>query len=131
MLHKNVTHGTTGSSPEHNGLPSATNVQRLAEIRARLDAARNEERIQRERTDKGVGWNPPCGCGEAECGTWDEWYPVKHHEGDLYENAPADIAWLLALAEALIEQIEFLKDDVSRIAAQRDRYKKRWHGESA
>jgi len=68
---------------------------RLAEIRARLDAARNEERIQRERTDKGVGWNPPCGCGEAECGTWDEWYPVKHHEGDLYENAPADIAWLL------------------------------------
>ena len=39
MLHKNVTHGTTGSSPEQNGLPNATNVQRIAEIRARLDAA--------------------------------------------------------------------------------------------
>ncbi|MEN9315079.1 MAG: hypothetical protein RIS35_1472 [Pseudomonadota bacterium] len=82
---------------------------RLAEIRARLDAARNEERIQRERTDKGVGWNPPCGCGEAECGTWDEWYPVKHHEGDLYENAAADIAWLL--------------DEVER----QSRYRERWY----
>jgi hypothetical protein len=40
MLHKNVTPRTTGSSPEHNGVPSATNVQRLAEIRARLAGLR-------------------------------------------------------------------------------------------
>ena len=100
---------------------------RLAEIRARLDA--------------------------ATPGPWEVWEngtmvcapdhdaPGAYHDialafpslgdQDLIAHAPADIAWLLALAEALIEQIEFLKDDVSRIAAQRDRYKKRWHGESA
>ena len=50
MLHKNVTPSTTGSSPEHNGLPSATNVQRLAEIRARLD----EWRADRDATEADI-----------------------------------------------------------------------------
>ena len=103
---------------------------RLAEIRARLDAAtpgpwENTDdwsvvtAVVRQRSK----WLPDYEMLVADVGQ-----PVN---ADLIAHAPADIAWLLAENDAFREQIEFLKDDNSRIAAQRDQYKKRWHEASA
>lgn len=92
---------------------------RIAEIRARLDAA-----------------TPGPWCLLPSSSTIyvreREEYPhaqaVDNDDAEFIANAPADIAWLLAHAGVIQEQIEFLKDDLSRVTAQRDRYKKRWHG---
>jgi len=94
---RNVTPSTTGSSQQNrteNGTESLPD--RLAEIRA--DAAQNEQRVISRDVERGS--NDPCGCDDDECGYWAEWYPVPFHEGVLFRNAPADIAWLLDELEA-------------------------------
>ena len=113
MLHKNVTHGTTGSSPEHNGLPSATNVQRIAEIRARLDAATPGPW---KRSLSGSHYNPwkvhrgailVALSGEAV------------EDADLIAHAPADIAWLLDEVERLREAAAEIRADLTFIDRKR------------
>ena len=82
---------------------------RLNEIRARLDAwTRQTDAMESwEKLPKanrgylGAYVAAACGCGHNLCGTADEWYPVWQHEGEVYDHAPADIAWLLAEVERL------------------------------
>jgi len=86
---------------------------RLQEIRARLDAWKRQtdameawEKLPKaDRPKYGYHVAAACGCGDQRCGTSDEWYPVWHHEGEVYEHAPADIAWLLDEVERLAKRV--------------------------
>lgn len=82
---------------------------RLQELRARLDAWKRQtdameawEKLPKaDRPKFGYHVAAACGCGDQRCGTSDEWYPVWYHEGEVYEHATADIAWLLDEVERL------------------------------
>ena len=88
---------------------AAKQQNRATEIRARLDKwTRQTDAMERweklpkhERGYLGAYCAKACGCGASQCGTSDEWYPVWQHEGEVYDHAPADIAWLLDEVERL------------------------------
>ena len=108
---RNVTPSTTDSS--HNAVPSATNVQRLAEIRARLDtghkdrgvsccrASQNHDRLAeiRARLDVLSKEEPrPGHPGVIRCST---------QMRDLYAD---DIAWLLDEVERLAARVRMYEE---------------------
>lgn len=102
-------------------------TDRLKEIRARLDAWKRQtdameawEKLPKaDRQKYGYHVAAACGCGDQRCGTSDEWYPVWYHEGEVYEHAPADIAWLLSTLEAANERIAILRAEIADLEALR------------
>lgn len=84
---------------------------RLSEIRARHNLHKREHEAlakwnaapRGEKPGRGRGYfvSAECGCGHKWCGTDDEWFPVHFHQGQAYEHALDDIAWLIAEIERL------------------------------